>query len=41
MKNFMKGKTHKDEIASNEKVLRDIELYEKIFLSTKYENKKS
>ncbi|CAK73123.1 unnamed protein product (macronuclear) [Paramecium tetraurelia] len=36
----MKVNTHKNEIAANDKVLKDIELYEKIFLSTKYENKK-
>ncbi|CAD8081169.1 unnamed protein product [Paramecium sonneborni] len=40
MKNFIKTNTYKNDIASNEKVLRDIELYEKIFLTTKYENKK-
>lgn len=40
MKNMMKVNNNKNEITSNEKVLRDIELYEKIFLSTKIENRK-
>ncbi|CAD8185206.1 unnamed protein product [Paramecium pentaurelia] len=40
MKNLIKANSHKNEIAQNDKVLRDIELYEKIFLSTKYENKR-
>ncbi|CAK85102.1 unnamed protein product (macronuclear) [Paramecium tetraurelia] len=40
MKNLIKSNHQKNEIAQSEKFLRDLELYQKIFLTTKYENKK-
>ncbi|CAD8139345.1 unnamed protein product [Paramecium pentaurelia] len=36
----MKSNQQKIEIAQSEKLLRDLDLYQKIFLQTKYENKK-
>ncbi|CAD8052864.1 unnamed protein product [Paramecium sonneborni] len=40
MKNLNKSNHQKNEIAQSEKLLRDLDLYQKIFLQTKYENKK-
>lgn len=40
MKNSIKSNQQKNEIAQSEKFLRDLDLYQKIFLKTNYENKK-
>ncbi|CAD8133489.1 unnamed protein product [Paramecium octaurelia] len=40
MKKLIKSHQQKIEIAQSEKLLRDLDLYQKIFLQTKYENKK-